>query len=110
MQQAKQEAADAEAEAVSGGEAAEVEGFIFSRLIERHADSRSELLTFREALLASTNQEQTLKVCHRRTQMHSVHLVHQLCCLSPRGTLQPRSAVQLEACSAHRTECRAACP
>jgi len=39
-----------------------VEGFIFSTLAERKPELRPELLTFRDALLASANQEQKLKV------------------------------------------------
>lgn len=58
--QAKQEAADAEAEAI--GEGGEVEGFLFGKLLERKPELRSELLTFRDALLASAHQEQKLKV------------------------------------------------
>jgi hypothetical protein len=58
--QAKKEAADAEAEALEGG--GEAEGFRFGRLLERKPEARSELLAFRDALLASANQEQKLKV------------------------------------------------
>lgn len=60
--QAKQEAADAEAEALEGG--GEVEGFRFGRLLERRPEARSELLAFKDALQASANQEQKLKVSH----------------------------------------------
>jgi hypothetical protein len=58
--QAKKEAADAEAEALEGG--GEAEGFRFGRLLERKPEARPELLAFRDALLASANQEQKLKV------------------------------------------------
>jgi hypothetical protein len=43
--------------------ASEVGGFVFSRLIERRPALKPELLTFRDAMVAATSQEQTLKVC-----------------------------------------------
>lgn len=39
-----------------------MEGFIFSTLAERKPELKPELLTFRDALLASANHEQKLKV------------------------------------------------
>lgn len=60
--QAKQEAGE-EAEAdLSDEGASEAGGFIFSKLIQRKPHLKPELLTFRDTLLASSSQEQTLKV------------------------------------------------
>lgn len=42
--------------------ASEAGGFIFSKLIERKPHLKPELLTFRDTLLSSASQEQTLKV------------------------------------------------
>jgi hypothetical protein len=41
----------------------EVEGFLFKRLMERKPELRQELLTFRDHLLASTSDNEALKVC-----------------------------------------------
>lgn len=40
----------------------EVGGFLFKRLIERRPDKEQDLLTFRDHLLASSSQEEALKV------------------------------------------------
>lgn len=59
--QIKAEKAAAEAEGGTLGGPREVGGFDFDRLIERKPALRQELLTFRDQLLASTSDEQTLK-------------------------------------------------
>lgn len=53
----KKDAAAAEADAAIG----EVKGFIFDRLLERKPHLRQELLTFRDTLMSSDDEE-TLKV------------------------------------------------
>ncbi|KAK9839732.1 hypothetical protein WJX84_005510 [Apatococcus fuscideae] len=60
--QIKAEKAAAEAEGGALGGANAVGGFDFERLIERKPHLRQELLTFRDQLVASTSEEQTLKV------------------------------------------------
>ena len=60
--QIKAEKAEAEAKGGAAGGPSEVGGFNFDRLIERRPHLRQELLTFRDQLLASSSDEQTLKV------------------------------------------------
>ena len=40
----------------------EVGGFLFKRLLERRPEKQQDLLTFRDHLLASSSQEEALKV------------------------------------------------
>ena len=40
----------------------DVKGFVFSKLIERRPDKRDELLTLRDVLLSSSEEDDTLKV------------------------------------------------
>lgn len=67
--QAKQAAADAEAEALSG-DSGDTEGFLFGRLVERRPEAKAGLLAFREALLASASGDQKLKVGGRLCRGH----------------------------------------
>lgn len=62
LTQIKAEKAAAAAEGGDLGGRSEVGGFDFERLIERKPALRQELLTFRDHLVASTSEEQTLKV------------------------------------------------
>ena len=59
--QIKAEKAAAQAEGGAAGGPSEVSGFDFDRLIERKPELRQELVTFRDQLLASASDEQTLK-------------------------------------------------
>ena len=51
----------------------EVEGFLFKRLIERRPDHRQELLSFRDHLLASSSDNEALKV----RAFNSLNMRHQ---------------------------------
>jgi len=60
--QAKKEAAQEAESDLLDEVASEAGGFIFSKLIERHPQLKPELLTFRDTLISSSNEDQTLKV------------------------------------------------